>query len=94
MTPANSSTSTKSGSLTWESSTYATGYDVYVQVSGSADNIVSSNQTGTTYAYSLSANTTYTWKVVAKNGNGQTPAPSSGYWSFTTSNDPPTAPSG
>ena len=94
LTPANSSTSTKSGSLTWESSTYATGYDVYVQVSGSADNIVSSNQTGTTYAYSLSANTTYTWKVVAKNGNGQTPAPSSGYWSFTTSNDPPTAPSG
>ncbi|MBI4810039.1 MAG: hypothetical protein HY800_01045, partial [Ignavibacteriales bacterium] len=61
---------TVSGSLSWETSSDATGYDVYLSASDPPTTKVSSSQPGTTYNYSgLSNSTVYYWKVVAKNIN-------------------------
>jgi len=83
--PANSSTNQAlAGTLSWGSSSSATGYDVYLGTTNPPTTLVSSNQAGTTYNYSgLSSTTTYYWKVVAKNGVGSVDATSSP-WSFTT----------
>jgi hypothetical protein len=89
--PANSATNQPvSGTLSWGASSGATGYDVYLGTS-SPGVLVSSNQAGTSYNYSgLAYNTPYFWKVVAKNGSGNTDATSSPF-TFTTSIAPPSA---
>ncbi len=84
LTPANGATGVVlNGSLTWESSTYADNYDVYLD-KVDATTLVSSNQIAAIYDYvNLDASATYYWKVVAKNANGNTVA-TGAPWSFTT----------
>jgi|GEM_PF-1097365 len=83
--PSNSATNQAiAGSLSWQSSTNATGYDVYLDMNNPPVTVVSSNQPGTSYSYSgLSNSTAYYWKIVAKNTGGNTVATGSP-WSFTT----------
>ncbi len=76
-----------SGTLTWGSATGATQYDVYFGTS-SPGTLVSTNQFGTSYNYTAAYNTSYFWKVVAKNGFGNTDATGSP-WGFTTAIAPP-----
>ncbi|GEM_PF-1336426 len=79
-----------SGTLSWTSSAAATAYDVYLDGNPIPITIVSANQPGTSYAYTVPAGTYY-WDVVAKNGNGSTSS-SNGPFDFTTV-VPPAAPS-
>jgi hypothetical protein len=80
--------------LSWTTSTLATGYDVYLSTNQSQVNslngaaLVSLNQPGTTYTPTLNASTTYYWTVVPRN-NSQT-AVSCSVWSFTTQAPVPT----
>lgn len=68
--------------LSWTAVSGATSYDVYFGTT-TTPSLVSSAQTGTTYSTStLSANTQYYWKVVAKNSCGD--AVGSSTWTFTT----------
>jgi endonuclease/exonuclease/phosphatase family metal-dependent hydrolase len=85
ISPANgASNQAVSGTLTWATSTGATGYDVYLDGNNPPVTLLSSNQAGTSYTYSaLSNNTTYYWKVVAKNAGGSTTA-TGAPWSFAT----------
>lgn len=73
----------QSGLIAWNPVGGATNYDVYF---GTAANppLVSSNQGGTTYTVGpcLLPNTTYYWKVIAKNANGSATGCST--WKFTT----------
>ncbi|MCW0484835.1 GEVED domain-containing protein [Gaoshiqia sediminis] len=69
-------------SISWEPVPGATSYEVYFGA-GSLPGSVTSNETSTTYSTgSLSANTTYYWKVVPKNDCGD--AIGSSTWTFTT----------
>ncbi len=72
--PGNSATNQPiAGSLSWQSSINATGYDVYLDTNNPPVTVVSSNQPGTTYSYGgLSNSTAYYWKIVAKNTGGNT----------------------
>ena len=90
LVPSNGSTSQPvSGTLRWQTSSTATGYDVYLGTNNPPTSKVSSNQTDTFYNYSgLNNYTTYYWKIVARNGNGITDATGSP-WSFTTIQLPP-----
>ncbi len=85
LSPANNSLDQSlSGLLTWQASTGATGYDVYFGTTNPPTTIVSANQTGTSYSYSATAyNTTYYWKVVAKNSTNTLEA-SGSPWNFKT----------
>ena len=66
--------------LSWSASTNATSYDVYLGTSSSPALV--GTATGTSYrAASLNADTTYYWKIMAKNTSGST---SSATWSFVT----------
>jgi carbohydrate binding protein with CBM6 domain/phospholipase D-like protein len=80
----NVSTST---TLTWSAAS-ATSYDVYF---GTASNppLAASNVASPSYTPSLTASTTYFWKIVAKNASGTTTGP---VWSFTTAAAPPPPP--
>jgi hypothetical protein len=92
LTPANGTGSQPvAGSLTWQAASGATGYDVYLDTNAAPATLVSSNQPGTSYAYSGLANTTlYRWKIVARNALGTTDATGSP-WSFTTVVPPPSS---
>ncbi|MBI5475230.1 MAG: CehA/McbA family metallohydrolase [Ignavibacteriales bacterium] len=83
--PANGATNQPiAGSLFWQSSTNATGYDVYLGISNPPVNKVSSNQIATNYAYSgLMNNTLYYWKIVARNSL-DTIVATGAPWNFTT----------
>ncbi|MDI6803782.1 MAG: fibronectin type III domain-containing protein [Bacteroidota bacterium] len=85
LTPTNNSIDQSiSGLLTWQASTGATGYDVYLGTVNPPTTIVSINQTGTSYPYSgTTYNTTYYWKVVAKNSTNTLEATGSP-WNFKT----------
>jgi hypothetical protein len=85
LSPFNASTNqATSGTLSWLPSTNATGYDVYLGTTNPPATKVSTAQPGTSYSYSgLSSNTTYYWKVVAKNSTDSTTSTGSP-WSFTT----------
>ncbi len=77
------------GVLSWQPSNYATSYDVYLDQNSSPTTLVSFNQTGTSYSYSVSLNsTTYYWKVIAKNSVGNITAQDAP-WIFTTVAAPP-----
>ena len=74
--------------LSWVASGGATSYDVYFGLASSPP--LATNTTGATYSPgTLSAGTTYYWRVVAKNVGGSN---TSATWSFTTLVAPPPAP--
>ncbi len=78
----------RSGYLSWSSSPTANAYDVYLDTVANPTTLVSLNQSDSTYYYqNLIANTTYYWKVVAKNEFGSTQA-SNSPWKFTIANVP------
>lgn len=85
LTPTNNSIDQSiNGLLTWQVSTGATGYDVYLGTNNPPTTIVSTNQTGTSYSYiGTDYNTTYYWKVVAKNSTNTREATGSP-WNFKT----------
>ncbi|MEC3874408.1 GEVED domain-containing protein [Chryseobacterium salviniae] len=68
--PANAATNLpKNTTLSWEPSSSAISYDVYLGTSASAPMVA--NQTGTMYNPGLlNGNTTYYWKIVPKNAAG------------------------
>ena len=67
-------------SLSWNAASNATSYDVYFGAGGSPQFVI--NTASTSYSpAALSAGTTYSWMVVAKNAAGTA---SSATWSFTT----------
>ena len=74
-------------SVSWAATAGATSYDVYFGV-GTVPATVTANVTTNSWTISpaLVANTTYSWRVVAKNSCGD--AISSTTWSFTTSSQP------
>ena len=87
-----------SGTLKWNCSPNDGGttlsYDLYIGTSANNMVLYKSGQ-GTSCSYSLAANTTYYWKLIAYNGSGKsTQSPT---WSFTTTNSStvsaPTTPS-
>lgn len=69
-----STVSTATTTLKWTASDVdndALTYDVYVGTVNPPTNVVSTNQTGTSYVQDpVSASTTYYWKIVAKDGKG------------------------
>jgi endonuclease/exonuclease/phosphatase family metal-dependent hydrolase len=73
--------------LNWVAAQDATHYDVALGTTETPP-AVSLNQTATYYQppAPLSYNTTYYWRVIAKNSGGSTPGP---LWSFTTESAPP-----
>lgn len=81
--PPNGSWSLTNATLSWISGGgMPDTYDVYLDTVNPPVNIVSNNQTGTTYAATLAPGSTYYWKVVAANGFGD--GPSSDVWSIQT----------
>ncbi len=85
-TPANASTSQLlTSTLNWTAASGATSYDVYFGTASTPP--LATNVTVTTYSPgTLTANTKYYWKIVAKNTAGST---SSAVWSFTTQSSTP-----
>jgi len=90
--PANGATGASTTLLlTWSAVSGAASYDVYFGTNPNPP--FAANRTGTSYsAPPLAGETTYYWRVVAKNVSGSTSSPT---WSFTTQIvlDPPGAPS-
>lgn len=76
--------------LSWSASTGVSSYNVIVSTNSSFTNATTYNTIDNTYQLTeISVNTTYYWKVVAKNAIGNTNA-SNNYFSFTTfSGNPP-----
>jgi hypothetical protein len=64
-------------------------YDVYFGTDATPVTVTSAGQAGATYTPTLTANTTYYWKVVAKDPKGGTSQ--SAIWSFSTLNNSPGA---
>jgi len=67
--------------LDWSDCSYATYYQVYCDTNSSPSTLKGSPNASSLTLSSLSINTTYYWKVVAKNGCGST---NGSIWSFTT----------
>ena len=85
LAPANGSWAFTNDILSWTPTLGGgdpTAYDVYFGTSSNNLNLVSSNQTATTYAPTLVAGNIYYWKVVARNEFGDSPP--SDIWSFKT----------
>jgi hypothetical protein len=75
-------------SLSW-SAAGATNYDVFLGASNPPSQVLTGT-TSTSYSPSnLASNSTYYWKIVARNGSGSTPGP---VWSFQTVVVPPATP--
>jgi hypothetical protein len=90
--PANNSTEVVlSATLSWQTAKDPEGddivYDVYLGADANPSTIVSPNQTSTDYSPALIANTTYYWKVIAKDPNGE--SSQSNVWTFSTLNNGP-----
>lgn len=89
----NSSNVALNSNLSWQAAVDPDGdqvvYDVYFGTDPSPATTVSNGQSGTTYSPTLAANTTYYWKIVAKDPNGGTSQ--SATWSFSTLNNGPGA---
>lgn len=73
-------------SISWAATATATSYDVYFGAGSLPETITSNVLTNTYTTGTLLANTTYHWKVVAKNGCGD--AVGSTEWTFTTAASP------
>lgn len=82
--PANAATGISNNpTLSWAAVAGATGYDVYFGTSNPATTLVATNQPGTSYTpTTLTAGTTYYWRVVPRNSAGLAAGCST--WSFTT----------
>lgn len=81
LSPANGSYAMLTEALSWTSGGgYVTSYDVYLGTNPNPPFVA--NQTATTYAPALAGGSTYFWKIVAKNANGD--ATASAIRSFTT----------
>jgi len=92
--PDNNSTDVALNSkMNWQAAIDSDGdlvsYDVYFGADATPTAIVSADQSGTSYTPTLSANTTYYWKIVSKDPNGGTSQ--SETWSFSTINNGPGA---
>ncbi|MBI3365090.1 MAG: CehA/McbA family metallohydrolase [Ignavibacteriae bacterium] len=85
LSPANAAQNQQvNGTLSWEGSVGATAYDVYLSTTNPPTTPISSDQIGTSVAYSgLQTNSVYYWKVIAKNGGGSVTAIGAP-WSFAT----------
>jgi M6 family metalloprotease-like protein len=70
-----------SATLAWAAAAGATSYDVYFGTDASNPPLLG-NQTATSVQVAVAANTTYFWRVSARNACGQTAAPSTGLWAF------------
>jgi len=82
-TPVNASTGVSADSdLDWGDCSYATYYQVYCDTNSSPSMLVGSLNASGWALPPLSVNTTYYWKVVAKNGCGG--STNGSIWSFTT----------
>jgi N-acetyl-anhydromuramyl-L-alanine amidase AmpD len=81
-TPANGGTASSPATLSWSNGGGATGYRVYFGTDSSPDDGEDQGaRTGTTFTTpSLTAGTTYYWKINATNTAGETPGD---VWSFT-----------
>ena len=90
VSPLNGSTAVSlTPTLSWNTSSGATSYDVYFGTASSPP--LATNTGGTSYSPgTLSGSTLYYWRVVAKNASGST---TSATWSFTTQIAAPPAPS-
>jgi hypothetical protein len=85
--PANGSTTPTSVTLAWTSAG-ASSYDVYFG-SGGSPGLVAANHPTNSYPVSgLSEGQTYSWRIVARNAQGESAGP---VWSFTTTAAPPQA---
>jgi sugar lactone lactonase YvrE len=81
VSPANGATGTLlAPTLTWNASSGATSYEVYLGTSSTPPLVTTTAETSYTPA-TLSLDTTYYWQIVAQNGSG---SESSATWSFTT----------
>lgn len=92
LSPANGTVfQPQAGTLSWQASVNATAYDVYLGTDNPPTTLVSSNQSGLSYAYSgLSNGITYFWKVIARNSSGTIDATGSP-WNFNVAVLPPGA---
>lgn len=72
--PANGTMlTTTSVTLTWNSVSGATGYDVYLGTTSSPSTVIASNVSSTSYSYTVpvtATSTTYYWYVQPKNATG------------------------
>jgi len=71
---------TTSATLAWNASAGATSYDVYFGTD--QDPALLGTQTGTSVSVSVTSDTTYFWRVAAKNACAQVFGPASGTWAF------------
>lgn len=83
VTPANTASvcASNATTLSWNSVTGATGYDVYFGTNPTPTTLVSANQAGTSLAVNTSTPGTYYWKVVSQSPSGACTTPS--IYSFT-----------
>ncbi len=72
--------------VSWDTTAGATSYDVYFGAGSLPGSVTSNVETNTYSTGTLLANTTYYWKVVAKNACGD--ATGSSTWTFTTASSP------
>lgn len=66
--------------LSWQTSTCAAVYDVYVGTTGAP--ALQATVSATSWSQPISSNGVYSWYVVARNALGTNRAPASGTWSF------------
>ena len=80
--PANGGNVAAAGTvtLTWGAASGATSYDVYFGTDSNPP--LAGNQSGTSLTVNVTDNTTYFWRVAAKNACAQVFAPASGTWAF------------
>jgi M6 family metalloprotease-like protein len=69
-----------SAMLTWGAATGASSYDVYFSTDPNPPLL--GNQTATSVAVTVADNTSYFWRVAARNSCGQVFAPATGTWAF------------
>jgi M6 family metalloprotease-like protein len=69
-----------SATLTWGAANAANSYDVYFGTDPNPPLL--GNQTATTVSVTVANNTSYFWRVAARNSCGQVFAPASGTWAF------------
>lgn len=90
-TPANAATNVSSNVLSWTAGAGSpTGYKLYLGTDAAATNMVNGTDLGNVLTYTigtpLTAGTTYYWKLVPYNANGD--ATGCSVWSFTTATAP------
>jgi hypothetical protein len=80
-TPTDTALTRTAFDASWSTDPNATSYDVYLGVTPEPQLFVSGLTTSVVHIQGLAPNTTYYWRVVARNAAGET---LSGTWTFTT----------